>query len=186
MGTSLVGKGLGSTIDGHDIVVRTHVRKTYKNRYSPEDYGVRADHIISTPRQINRLWEGVKFDFKEVWLYFPDNEDLFVKEFMQTINLQRKMFVDITPRIQPAIDWYAKEHNAQDTVAWPTKGTAAILAAIRKLRPERLQLAGFDWLVDSQTAMSRKSDRKGHDILCERALLEYISKRRNVEIIWSL
>ena len=203
MGSSLVDRGLGSVIDQHKTVVRTTVREGYNDRYSIDDYGERADYVLTTPRQLAALWEGVKFDFGECWLFFPrkmkdTTSELYIREMEQKNESHLEQFdqhfagtahfVDITPAIKPALDWYKDHHDTVKTVEWPTKGTAMILATLRMLRPKRVQLAGFDWLADPELSVEKQErlTAKGHDIPCERKLLEYIAGRRGIEIIWSL
>jgi hypothetical protein len=207
MGPSLMGKGLGPVIDGHETVVRSVVRAKYADRYCANDYGKKADYILTSRGQLTALWEGVKFDYGKCWLFYPKESadkaaELYIREvepdpsvpvspaLIAHINRLKSggVFMDVTPFIQPWLNWYKEHHDTAKTVGWPTKGTAMILVTMRLLRPKRVQLAGFDWLNNLEVAdrKQKESLKKTHDIRCERKLLEHVAKRRGIEIAWTL
>jgi hypothetical protein len=177
------------------------VRPGRSSRYCPEDYGKKADYILATAKAIRYLWKGVLFDWGECWVYYPrkisdTSSEIYMREVQMKNKPQfdefkkrfagKKFIIDITPPIQPALDWYKENHDKKRTVEWPTKGTAMILATIRLLRPARMTLVGFDWIANRDLVKPYRHHDMGHDIACERALIDYISQRRGVDVSWQL
>ena len=195
LGPSLLKNNFGPTIDKQEYVVRTTVSSRYFGRFSSENYGTKADYIVVTPQKVLHLWEhGVVFDFKECWFYLtePDiygGKDCLAemrKKYDRYVRRSEAEFTVINPYIQPALDWYKENYDSEHTVGFPTKGTAAILGALRILNPKVLYLLGFDWTARPETTLKRK-EKPGkvlHDIQCERKLLDYISNRRGIELVW--
>lgn len=172
-GPGLIGKGRGEEIDASDTIIRLVGGKCP----SAVDYGKRADYVLTTNHQMKWLPRHNLNGVKAIWLYFtriPYSKFSVlrqVREFCMRV-------VAVNELIGKWLGLYRQVHKTTaPRVDYPTKGTAAVLAAIELLRPSELCLAGFDGVMSGERSPSRI-----HDWRVEKALINMASDELSVNL----
>ena len=172
-GRSLVGKGLGSTIDSYDLVVRL---KGSAGVLGTEDYGKRCDVLCMSTEVV-----GIGYSFKpEIFWLYP-KKGYYDKSVIGTFvgDMGRPVLIPL----ELCNEWNTKFRQTATHQNIST-GLAAILIAAYYLRPESICLAGFDTLIDPGIPFERNNaiPRTGiglinHDWKKENELLKQMSEQ---------
>jgi len=172
-GPSLVGAGRGKEIDSFQKVVRMKHGTFGK----PEDYGIKIDLMVAStevPGCFRPDCENIAYP-KKGWYYEKPIQDLGfpITVALNLSNMWNAWFRDLG----------AKHPNI-------STGTAAIIFACHRYRPDEVYLAGYDTLVDPSKEFDRNGDipRTGggaypdHDWETEHRLLAHIEQAYSVSI----
>jgi hypothetical protein len=172
-GPSLIGKGLGNTIDSYDLVVRL---KGSAGVLGTEDYGHRCD-VLCMSTEVTGI--GYAYRPEVFWLYpkkgYYDVSVVgtFVGDMGRPVLIPKALCTEWN-------DQFRKTATHQNI----STGLAAILIAAYYMNPETIVLAGFDTLVDPEIPFTRNNliPRTGvglinHDWKEENSLLKKMSEQ---------
>lgn len=179
-GPSLKGKQLGKQIDSFDNVIRL------TNAIFDDDYGYKTDYVLVTTLQISLL-RGLDYsNLKEIWLYWtqiPLHSKSDLNQIFETIKIVTKYNGEIqliNKKLTKWLNWYKANADPVNlkcpNVTYPSKGTAAVLAAMRLLKPKELFIAGFD------NVMGEEKLRQCHDFLAENLVVKRAAKELKCQI----
>lgn len=170
-GPSLKGECLGSLIDSCGAVVRTAGGKLN------DDCGYRTDYIVVTTLAVPELKESDLTGVKEVWVYRTKNR-WGISNYIEYI----QGFYDGPIRFLDTKEWvdaYAKEARPMYSpkVNYPSKGTIAVLEAIRYLPYMHINVLGFDFITGKT-----KVDWVKHDFPLEKRMIYDYAKLMNKKV----
>lgn len=166
-GPSLVGAGLGASIDGHDKVVRMKLGV----RADASDYGKRLDMLVASTEVPGCFINGVDN-------YAYPKKGWFVEKPLNDLGFA------VTVPINLCNMWNAWFRGLGGKHPNVSTGMAAIIIAAHVYRPKEIVLAGFDTLMDNSIRFSRNDaiPRTGagpfpdHDWQTEKKLLAHIEQ----------
>jgi hypothetical protein len=159
-GPSLIGQNFGSLIDSSAIVVRT------AGGQLDDDYGHRTDYVIVTTLGVPEILQSDLTGVKEVWLYKTRHRFGF-SNYIAYINEYFKGPVKFT-NVPEWIDIYSNESKKMYSpkVNYPSKGTVAVLEALKFLPYKRINAIGFDYICGRTKVSWAK-----HDFAYEKKLI---------------
>lgn len=194
-GPSLEGKGLGLWIDSFDIVVKMN------NGHFDKDYGFKGNYLISTTRSVRKLALLDPSNVEVVWLFKTarrggrGGRKRSVERYAQIIHNYGYggEVIHINAPTRLWVKWYKKRRNktkqSSPKVFYPSKGTMAVLSAIKLLDVKEIFVAGFDHVFFNTPwgSVGDTGDPDGlipfnHDRRVECQVIELASRERAVKI----
>lgn len=178
-GPSLIGKKLGSQIDGYDLVVRL---KGCSGVLGTEDYGKRADILCMSTEAVNLAFT---VNTEGYWLYPKKGryDTSVIGTFLGDIGRPVLLPLGLMNTWNETFRGMGGKHPNVST------GMAAIIIAAYHMNPSEIILAGFDTLTNPDVPFSRNDaiPRTGvgvidHDWKKENELLKIVSESLSVRI----
>ena len=181
-GPSLRGKNIGSWIDGFNTVVKM------TEGWQDEDYGRKCSYLVSTTMQ---FYEINRYDLSKVeviWLYYtrrPRRIRSTWRGMPDAVRIRTGFLgpiVVINECISKWLSLYKQrrchQRTIKDRVNYPSKGTAAILAAMYLTNEKIIYAVGFDCVL-----MGGKQSCLTHDWIIEHRLIKECAAERGVKIV---
>lgn len=186
-GRSLKGEKLGKKIDSCDKVVR--LKGGHKVLWT-DDFGSKVDALCGSTEVMGTFLEMEKMGgIQEYWGY-PKNGDFDIKIAMRVLlKLQKPLMIPLAFSNR----WRSRFQQMGSSFPNVSTGTAAILFAIHRWKPEIIYLAGFDTVLNPKIKFSRHEDVPRstkdptrpfppHDWKTENLLLKKLEEIYNMEI----